>query len=617
MKSLDRKLLRDLWKMKGQAFAIALVIVSGVSAFIMLVSTMNSLTRTRDKFYQDYGFADVFASLKRAPENLKYRIQEIPGVDQVETRVVADVKLDIEGFPEPVTARIVSVPDTGKPLLNRLYIRKGRIVDPFKDNEVVVSEAFGEAHGFEPGDRIGAIINGRWKNLIIVGIALSPEFVIQGRPGAISPDYTRYGILWMGRDALGSAYDMKGAFNDVVITLSVNARPEDVIVHLDNLLDHYGGLGSYSRKDQISHRFLSEEFRQLERSAEIFPTIFIVVSAFLLSVVVSRTVNMQREQIAILKAFGYSNRVIGIHYMKMVFLIVFTGIAGGFFVGIWLGRELGEVYMEFYRFPYLIYVLKPVVVISVTLVTILSALAGTLHSLWRASKLPPAEAMREEPPARYRKTFIDRSGLWRLLSQPTRIIIRNISRRPVKSILSITGIALSCAVMILGTFWKEAVDFMVNVQFGLSQREDLSVNFIEPTSKKAVYELKSLPGVEHAEGFRSVPARFRFGHRTYRTSIQGIDPGSYLYLLLDMKLQPVRLPPDGIMLTDYLGNILGIRSGDILTVEVLEGNRPVLQIPVVGLVKQYIGLQGYMDISALNRVMKEGHAIPPLPRGGV
>jgi putative ABC transport system permease protein len=408
MKELDRKLLRDLWNMRGQAFAIALVIVSGVSAFIMLVSNMNSLTRTRDKFYQDYSFADVFASLKRAPESLKYRIQEIPGVDQVETRVVADVKLDIEDFPEPVTARIVSVPDTGNPLLNRLYIRKGRIVDPFKDNEVVVSEGFAEAHGFEPGDRIGAIINGRWKNLIIVGIALSPEFVIQGRPGAISPDYTRYGILWMGRDALGTAYDMKGAFNDVVITLSVNAKPEDVIIHLDNLLDHYGGLGSYSRKDQISHRFLSEEFRQLERSAEIFPTIFIVVSAFLLNVVVNRTVNMQREQIAILKAFGYSNRVIGIHYMKMVFLIVFTGIAGGFFVGIWIGRELGEIYMEFYRFPYLIYVLKPIAVISVALVTILSALAGTLHSLWRASILPPAEAMRAEPTLRYRKTFIER-----------------------------------------------------------------------------------------------------------------------------------------------------------------------------------------------------------------
>ena len=191
MKSLDRKLWRDLWKMRGQAFAIALVIVSGVSTYVMLISVMDSLNITRDKFYKDYGFAEVFASLKRAPEILKNRIDEIPGVDQIETRVAANVKLDIKGFPEPVTARLVSVPDVGSPLLNRLYIRRGRMVDPWKDNEVVVSEAFAEAHRFKPGDSFGAVINGKWKTLFIVGIALSPEFVLQARPGAISPDYKR------------------------------------------------------------------------------------------------------------------------------------------------------------------------------------------------------------------------------------------------------------------------------------------------------------------------------------------------------------------------------------------------------------------------------------------
>lgn len=153
MRALDLKLLRDLWRMKGQVFAIALVIVSGVSTFVMLISTMDSLNLTRDRFYRDYEFADVFASLKRAPDSLKERISGIPGVDQVETRVAAEVRLDIEDFQEPVTARLVSLPETGSPLLNRLYVRKGRIVEPWKDNEVVVSEAFAEAHGFSPGDK--------------------------------------------------------------------------------------------------------------------------------------------------------------------------------------------------------------------------------------------------------------------------------------------------------------------------------------------------------------------------------------------------------------------------------------------------------------------------------
>lgn len=595
--------------MKGQAFAIVLVIISGVSTYVMLISVLDSLHVTREKFYREYGFADVFVSLKRSSENLKPRIAEIPGVNLVETRVVANVKLDIKGFDEPVTAKLLSVPETGTSYLNRLYLRKGRMVDPWKDNEVIVSEAFAEAHRFKPGDNFAAVINGKWKRLIIVGIALSPEFVLQSRPGAISPDYKRYAILWMGRNALATAYNMKGAFNDVSLSLNKNARADDVLIHLDNIIDNYGGFGSYARKDQISHRFLSEEFKQLQSSAEIFPPIFIAVAAFLLNVVVSRTVNLQRDQIAILKAFGYSNSDIAIHYVKMVLVIVIIGIAGGLAVGAWLGNGLGKIYMDFYRFPYLIYELKPSVALTSALITIFAALAGTIYSVWKAAAIPPAKAMRPEPPAFFKKSIIERLGLWRLISQPTRMIIRNIRRRPVKSLLTITGISLSCAIMIAGTFSKDAVDFMIDVQFRLSQKEDMTVTFVEPTSKKAVYELKRLTGIEHAEVFRSVPVKLRLGHRSYRTSIYGIEPANHLNFLLDVNLKPVSLPPHGVILTDYLGDILGVRHGDMLTVEVMEGNRAVRQVPVVGFIKQYIGLQAYMDLNALNSLMREGNAV--------
>ena len=609
MKALDKKLWRDLWHMKGQVLAIVLVIVSGVATFVMFISTMDTLNITRDAFYRDYGFGEVFASLKRAPENIRQRIAEIPGVDKVETRVVADVKLDIRGYDEPVTAKLVSIPDNSVPLLNRLFLRKGRMVDPWKDNEVVVSEAFAEAHGFLPGDTFGAVINGRWKNLVIVGIALSPEFVLQVRPGAISPDYRRYGILWMSRYTLGKAYDMDGAFNDVVLTLALNAGPEDVLVRLDAILDRYGGLGSYGRKDQISNRFLTEEFRQLQRSAEIFPAIFISVAAFLLNVVISRTVSTQREQVAALKAFGYSNLHIGIHYIKLVVMIVLIGVAGGTAAGIWLGKGLGGIYMEYYRFPYLRYELHPVVAMTAGLITLASAVLGTVHSVWKASQLPPAEAMRPEPPAHYRKTLIEYLVPAAFLSQPSRIIARNIERKPIKSLFSVIGIAFACAIMITGGFFQDAVDYMVDIQFKRSQKEDMTVTFTELTSRRAVYELKRMRGVEYAEVFRSVPVRMRYGHHSYRTTVRGIEPGNRLHVLLDMEMRPVELPPAGIVLTDYLGGILGVGPGDMLTIEILEGNRPVRQVPVARLVKQYIGLMGYMDMAALNRLMREGNAV--------
>jgi putative ABC transport system permease protein len=595
--------------MKGQALAIALVIVSGVATFSMSLSTIDSLKLTQKTFYQEYRFADVFASLKRAPENLRMRISEIPGVDQVETRVVAPVNLDVPDYEEPVTGLIISIPDDRMPRLNGLYVRQGSLIDPVQDNKVLVSEAFAQAHGFTPGDELKAIINGRRKTFTISGIALSPEYVYQIRPGDIVPDYERYGILWMGRTPLATAYDMEGAFNDVILKLSAGAHLNDVIDRLDNLLEPYGGLGTYGRKDQLSHHYLSQEFKGLEQMATVIPVIFLGVAAFLLNVVISRLVNTQREQVAILKAFGYRNIDIGVHYIKLVLLIVLFGISGGLVVGVWLGKGLSKIYIEFFRFPFLEYELRLNVALTAILVSIIAALAGTLYSVLRAALLPPVEAMRPEPPAKYRETVIERLGVKHLLSQPTRMIARHIERRPLKSLLSITGIAFACAIMMVGSFQEDAVDYMVDVQFGRSQREDLTVSFVDPVARRALYELESYRGVEYGEPFRSVPARLRFQHRSYRTGIQGIESSAQLHRLLNTKMEPIQLPESGIVLSDYLAEMLGVRTGDRLTVEVLEGSRPVRTITVAALVSQYIGVSAYMELKALNRFMREGDTI--------
>ncbi len=609
MRTIDRKILRNLWGMKGQALAIALVIASGVATFIMSVSTMQSLRLTQAAFYRDYRFADVFASLKRAPERVRRRIREIPGVDLVRTRVTASVNIDIRGFPDPVTGDIISIPDTGESLLNKLYLRQGRLVEPFRDNEVIIGEAFAEAHGFTPGDELGIVINGRRKTFTIVGIALSPEHIYQMPPGAMFPDFKRYGVMWMGRSALATAYDMKGAFNDVALTLSAGADINDVIDRLDEVLRPYGGLGAYGRKDQLSHRYLSEEFRQLEQMAAIFPVIFLGVAAFLLNVVVSRLVSIQREEIAVLKAFGYSNFDVGMHFVKLILLITLAGVISGIAGGFWLGQYLSTVYMEFYRFPFLKYELRLLVAVIAAFVSASAALLGTLHSVRKAALLPPAQAMRPETPVTYRETLAERLGLKRMLSQPGRMIIRHIGRRPVKSLLTVTGIAFALAIMMVGSFQEDALDYMVDVQFGLSQREDLAVTFVKPVSRRALYELQSLEGVQYGEIFRTVYARLRFRNRSFRIAIQGLEPGGDLRRLLDADLKPFDLPQSGIVLTDYLGEMLGVHAGDRLTVEMLQGSRPVLDVPVAALVSQFIGVSAYMDISALNRIMHEGNAI--------
>jgi len=609
MKSLDKKLLRELWQMKGQALAIAMVISSGVGTFVMSLSTLESLRTTRAEFYQEYRFADVFAVLKRAPESVKQRVAEIPGVDLVATRVVANVVLDVPDFADPVTGLLISIDERGGSLLNATLLRSGRMIDPMRADEVLASEGFVEAHGFEPGDKIAATINGRRQQLTIVGVVLSPEHIYMIGPGATFPDFERYGVLWMNREPLANAYDMDGAFNDISVTLAAGAREEDVIERLDAILERYGGLGAVGRANQISHRFLSEEFRQLRLMATVFPVIFLGVASFLINVVISRLVRAQREQVATLKAFGYSNAGIMMHFTKMIGLIVVIGVSLGLGVGVWLGSVMVEMYMEIYKLPYLRFVLSNWVIASSAAISLGAALTGAAHSVFQAVRQPPAEAMRPEAPAEYRETIVERLGLKRLLAQPTRMILRHIERQPVKSAMTILGIAFSVAILMTGLFFGDAVNVMIDVQFGFARRENLAVLFVEPTSYRAYFELLSLPGVEYGEPFRAVPVDIRNGHRSFRTAIQGLEPDTDLVRLIDTTLTPVPIPEEGLVLTRYLSDILGVRAGDEVTVAVREGSRPLRQITVTALVSEYIGVSAYMERTALNRLMGEGNAI--------
>lgn len=609
MKAIDKKLWRELWGMRMQALAIAMVIVGGVSIFIMSMSTLDSLFETRESYYRNHHFAHVFASLKRAPSSLIHRIEEIPGVNKVETRVIAYVNLDITGFDDPVSGHLVSLADNSRGLLNQVYLRGGRLFEPDRDNEVLLSEEFAKAHKLNPGDTLYATINGRRKALTIVGYALSPEYIYQIAPGAMFPDYKRYGVLWMARKPLASAYDMEGAFNDVSVTLSKGSNEQEVIDRLDELLKPYGGIGAYARKDQLSNRFLSEELRQQETIATVFPTIFFGVAAFLLNVVTSRLISLQREQIAGLKAFGYSDFAVGLHYIKLVLMIVSIGVIMGTGFGVWMGQGMSNLYMEFYSLPFMIYVLRPQIIIAAALISMSVAILGTLYAVYGAAKLPPAQAMRPAPPAVYHATVVERLGLQRWFSQPTRMILRHIERRPLKSFLTTLGISMACGTMMIGGFQEGAIKEMVNVQFNLSQRGDLTAIYAEPTSIRSLYSLNSLQGVEQAEGFRVVPAKLQFEHYFYRTSVQGIEPDGSLMRLLDTQLKVIDLPEEGVILTDFLAEILHIQPGDMLTIEVLEGQRPTVQVPVVGTAKEYLGVNVYMRRNALNRLLKEGDAI--------
>jgi putative ABC transport system permease protein len=609
MTALNRKLFRDLYHLRGQAVAVSLVIACGVATFIMSFATMESLRWTQETYYQRYRFAQVFAPLKRAPDAVERRIAEIPGVAQVETRVVADVTVDVEGFREPVTGRLISLPEQPAAGLNQLYLRRGRFAASERSDEALVSEAFAVAHNLQPGDAVRAVINGRRQRLTLVGVVLSPEYVMQIRGGDFLPDTKRFGVFWMEREALANAFNMDGAFNDVALTLTEGSAERRVIDRLDVLLRPYGGIGAYGRGDQLSNKYVTDELRQLRGMGMIVPSIFLAVATFLFNVVLSRLVSTQREQIAALKAFGYTRHEIAWHYLKLALVIAAVGEVLGAIVGTWMGRHVTEMYTIFYRFPVFTFQLHAGVVLWATLLTGGAAVLGALVAVRRAGRLPPAEAMRPTPPAVYRRTIVERAGLGWLLSPASRMILRNLERRPWKAGISVLGIALAAAVLVLGSFMEDALDYLIEFQFVKSQRQDVTVAFVEPASPQALYELQRLPGVRRCEPFRSLPTRLRSGNISRRIGIMGLPKGGELFRLLDVHERPASIPREGLFLSEKLAEILGVRLGDSVTVEVLEGRQPVHEATVTGLVSDFGGLNAYMDLEAIHRLMQEGEIL--------
>lgn len=607
MRALDRKLLRDLRRLKAQVASIAAVVACGVASVIAMRSTLDSILRARDDYYARSRFPHVFASLKRAPEAVAQRLAAMPGVAAVETRVAASALLSVPRLPETAQGYVVSVPDDGQPLLSTIHVRSGRFLMPRALDEVLINEHFARANNLGPGDTLGAIINGRWRRLRIAGVGLSPEFIHDAAPGVAQfTDSKHHAILWMRRNALAQLYDMDGAFNNVGILLSDRARERAVLAEVDRVLARYGSGRAYARADQPSNQVVQGEIEQLRVFGTAMPVIFLSVAAFLLNVVLSRLVATQREEIATLKAFGYSSWTIARHFLGYPLVAVALGSLGGIGLGMWVGGKYAALYMRFFRFPDFAYIARPSLIAVAIGISGVAAVSGALFAVRAAVKLPPAEGMRPIAPAVYKPLLLERLGFGALLSAPMSMVLRDLERRPVRTFSSILGVALAAAVLVVGTFAFDSARYMSELQFQVVERENLSVVFSSNRPARVKHELAALEGVSQVELFRAAPVRIQSGVHSRQTALIGLEPHPALRRLVDRYQRNYPIPPTGVVLTASLARILDIAIGDTVTLELLERGGEIRRVVVVALLDELLGIAAYMDIGALNSMMRDG-----------
>jgi len=605
VKALDRKLARNLWSLKTQVLSIALVIACGIGGFIASFATHDSLLWSRENYYDTARFPHVFAAMKRAPDSLLQKVRAIDGVSDADVRVVRDAQLDLESVAQPMVARMIGMNFERPQAMNRATLTGGRWPSPGARNEAVVNQRFFEARGLALGAQAHVLLNGKRERIVIVGTALSPEFIFATR-GGVLPDDEWFAVFWVDARELAAAFDMQGAFNSVLLRLASGASGEAVIAELDRLLEPYGTSGGVGRSEQVSHKIVSQEIEQQRVMGTVLPSVFLLVATFILNVVLHRMVNTQRGEIAALKALGYEDRAIAWHYLKFTSVVVALGLAIGVGLGDWLGRALTGMYTGYFHFPEFRFFLPAGVLFAAAAAALLAGYGGALAAIRGVVRLKAAEALRPPAPASFRPLILERMGYAHLVTPAQRMILRNLERRPVRAALTVAGVAGSIAILLAGTFWNDAIDRFIEVQFDRAQAADVMLGFVEPLSPAVRFELARLPGVLEAETSRSVGARLRSGHLAYRTAVTGLADGAQLQRIVDKDMREHALIPGAVVLTTRLAARLGVGPGDLLEIEFLEGRRARQSVRVGATVRELAGMNAYMELDALNRLAGDG-----------
>lgn len=603
MRALQRKLVRDLGRMRGQVVTITLILAAGLAAYVCLAGAHRALATSRDAYYARHGFPDVFARLERAPDAVVEELRAVPGVAAVDARLVEPVSFRLPGLIRPPAGRAISFDAGERADAAAVVLRRGRLLEPGRGDEALVLETFADVHGLAPGDALDVVIDGQELEVRIAGLVLSPEWIFPAETGLEGEG--AFGVMWLARETLAAATGKHGAFDDVTFRLVPGADRRAAIDAIDRVLARWGGRGAYGRERQGSDRVVRGEIAQLDAYAVQIPAVFLLVATFLLNVVLARIVHLQREQLAVLRALGYTRAALARHVLAFASVIAAGGAVLGIALGHWLAAQMIGLYGRFFHFPVLEASLDRDLVLVAVGVAAAAAGTGALTAAWRAVRLAPADAMRPPSPARYRRGVLSRLGVARAAGAMGRMVVRDLERRPLHALVSVLGVAFAFAVVVLGRFPSDSVEHLMDVVLARSLREDVAVTLARPATIGEVRWFAHAPGVLVAEPMRAVPVRLRFRARTCETAITAWRHDGTLRQVLDGDARVVALPRDGVMLGPVVARRLGARAGDVVVVERLDGDRATFTLPIAALVDDRMGLNAYMDLDALARALRE------------
>jgi putative ABC transport system permease protein len=615
---LDRKLLRELRASWLLLTAIMGIIAVGVACYVSMGGAYHNLNEAKRRYYRQCRMADFWIDLKKVPLAELDALAELPGVAAIRPRIGFYATVDLAEVIKPLNGLVLSLPNRREPVINDIVLERGGYFSDRRENEVIVSKAFAARHGLKPGDWIRLVLGNRRQELFIVGTAISSEFVYLMSPGALAPDPEHFGVFYLKHTYAEDVFDFDGAANQVVGRLAPQAqdRPREFLGRAERLLDPYGVFATTPLENQPSNKMLSQEIQGLWVFAIIMPCIFLAVAALVLNVLLRRLAQQQRTVVGTLKALGYSDRQVFVHFLKFGLAVGLLGGLAGCALGYWMAGGFTRMYREFYEFPELNNRFYPGLLAVSVLISLACAVVGSLQGAWSVLRLKPAEAMRPKAPKTGGAILLERVGwLWSQLSSGWRMVLRDVVRARARMAAGVFATAMGSAVLVTGFMMAAASRYMVDYQFKWILRSDLDLTFKDEQSEDALLEAARLPGVDLAEPILNVSCTFVNGPYRRKGAITGIAPGARLTVPRDREAVPIPIPSTGLVMTRKLAEVLHLDRGDLVTVQPVKGLRRERRVPVLRISDSFLGTAVYADVHYLARLIHEEMALSGVQLG--
>ncbi len=611
---LAKKLLNFIKHNKGQYAAATAVVVVGIMVYISLQTTYYNLSQSQSKFYRENNFADYYFQVVKAPEAVTKQISSIPGVKRVTGRIQKDVPI-FKTNQDRATARLVSYTLPMDDELNRITLEKGRSFAASQSGssvEAVVDPKFGPANGISWGDTITVVVDGKERFVNIVGSANSPEFIYPMKDAAdILPDPAKFGIFMLENRQAQQLLDMDGQINQVLIEFLPGSDQTRIVESVEDILKPYGMLTSYPRKYQLSHAVLQAKLDGIGSVALYIPAIFLLMAAVIQFIILRRMVKTQRTQIGVMKALGYNNSQIMMHYTLYALAVSSVGAVLGIALGNLMAGGISDLFSFYFNLPGGLKSFDLGTIINALTLSVGIGMVAGLTGSRGVLYIQPAEAMRPEPPRSSSRSWLEKwPALWGAFSPGWKMTLRNIGRNRGRFTVTVVGVMFAVSLLIIAFFYNDAVDYMMKKYFYQGETYDITVRFNSVVSEDELINISRLDGVRCVEAFMEVPVKIHFRGKGEDEILLAYPENMNMKKLQGENGQLIRVPGEGIIINQRTADKLGIIVGDQVEVETLMTTGPIHieTAYIAGVTQQLFGGGSYINLDQANRILGERHA---------